>query len=623
MTRLLLLIFVVLIAACAGPKPTGPLPLETDYERALAEDAEALLSRGEFSQAAALYSRLAQRLDPPRRHDYQLQAADALARGELLVQARQLVGALPHDELDPSQRFQVRLVQARILIQERRPQEVLELFAATPEPRFAPELMARFHGLRADALTMQGRRVETARELVWREAYLVDGEAIRANQYAIWQTLGTLSEAALEAQRRGLPADDLSGWMDLVRIVKRYQLQPPQMHEQLLAWQQMYPTHPVLGEIVESLLQRREEAFDLPEHIALLLPFSGRFAQAAEAVRNGFLAAYYHQPEARRLQQQVRLYDAGNNPLAVYSAYQRAVENGAQFVVGPLDKDAVNVLAQLGELPVPTLALNYSTVETAPPAGLYQFGLLPEEEARQVAERTWLDGHVYAAALYPKSEWGQRVYAAFRNRWEELGGTVVQAQTYDPARNDFSDPIRRLLSIDESQTRYRALARIAGGSLNYTPRRRQDIDFVFVAGYPRQARQLAPQLKFHHAGDLPVYATSHVFAGQLDREMDRDMNGLVFGDMPWVLGADPAGRSLHTAVEQFLTPNDRGLQRLYALGVDAFNILTVLDPLARYPYERYQGETGSLSLDHEGRIHRELTWVRFIGGRPVPLDSER
>lgn len=621
MKPLLLFLLILLgLAGCAGvEKPRPELPGTTE-EQAQMVEAQEWLAEGEYARAAGLYSRLAQGAEPPRRYEFELRAADALARGELIVQARERLARIPLSELGAALQLRGRLVQARILLQERRPDEVLGLLDE-PEVQVTDRLMADFHGLRADAHTMRGDRIASARALVWREIFLDDPDAIRANQYAIWQTLGMLSEHALDQLRTAPPPDVLSGWMELVRTVKLFQLEPQEMQQRLHAWQRSYPSHPVLPEILDSLIRRPDEGLVHPEHIALILPFSGRFAPAADAVRDGFVAAYYARGGENRVEE-IRLYDAGGNPTSIYSVYQQAVRNGAKFVVGPLDKKAVDVLAQMGRLPVPTLALNYANVDSRPPAGLYQFGLSPEEEARQLAERTWLDGHVYAAALYPSSAWGKRVYEAFQDRWEQLGGEIVSHQDYDASQNDFSGPIRRLLNIDASDNRHRALARTMGANIEFNPRRRQDIDFIFVAAYPRQARQIRPQLRYHHAADLPVYATSHVYTGEADPTMDRDMNGLFFGDMPWVLGQDQSGRSLRARVEPHLSSLDGGLHRLYALGVDAFNLIALLDPLARYPYERYQGETGSLSLDAQNRVRRELTWTRFKSGRPVPVERD-
>ena len=238
-----------------------------------------------------------------------------------------------------------------------------------------------------------------------------------------------------------------------------------------------------------------------------------------------------------------------------------------------------------------------------------------------MAQRTWLDGHVYALALVPSGPWGERVFNAFRTRWEELGGTLLEHQRYNATDNDFSLPIKRLLDIDDSRRRYRRLHTLLKRNLKYTPRRRKDVDFVFIAAYPRQARQIRPQLKFFHAADLPVYATSHVFTGNLNREKDRDMDGLYFGDMPWVLAESRSHSGLRNDIEPYISSVGRSLQRLFALGIDAFNIIAALNPLRAYPYERFDGETGSLSLDERNRIHRQLTWVRFRSGQPVLIDE--
>ncbi|UCE89499.1 MAG: penicillin-binding protein activator, partial [Pseudomonadota bacterium] len=93
------------------------------------------------------------------------------------------------------------------------------------------------------------------------------------------------------------------------------------------------------------------------------------------------------------------------------------------------------------------------------------------------------------------------------------------------------------------------------------------------------------------------------------------------GDMPWVLTETRAPSALRREVEPYISPAGQSLQRLYALGIDTFNIIAALNPLRRYPYERYDGETGSLSLDTRNRVHRTLTWVRFRSGRPALLDA--
>lgn len=583
------------------------------------EDSEGLFRAGQYEAAARAFIAQADSSRGRQQKFFRLRASAALARLERIHQAKQILESVTVDEGDVLGQSILRLTKAHIVLTERQPNQV-HLLLTEPLPANTPAIyMAEFFDIRADAYTMLGNRIETARELVQREQYLVNEETIKKNQQDIWQALATLTERALQQLRIAPPPDVLSGWMELVQIAKVYQLSPLRLKEQILLWRQKYPSHPVAKDILAALSQRKQEDVAYPDRVALLLPLSGKFAKAGEALRDGFLAAYY----ARRpnVNQQIRIYDVSDNS-TVSEVYNFAVDEGAQFIVGPLSKEAVQKLADMDELAVQTLALNYlASGDTTVRSNLYQFGLLPEEEARQVAERTWLDGHVNAAVLVPAGPWGERIQNAFKQRWELMGGKIVESQTYEPAKTDFARPIKMLLNIDESQRRYRQLATTLKRNLKFTLRRRQDIDFIFLAAYPRQARQIRPQLKFFHASNVPVYATSHVFTGILNQERDRDMDGMVFGDMPWVLAESTTHRGIRTEIENHISDAGHALQRLYALGIDAFNIIGALNTLRTYPYERFDGETGSLSLDNQLRIRRQLTWVKFRSGRPAAIDQ--
>ena len=52
----------------------------------------------------------------------------------------------------------------------------------------------------------------------------------------------------------------------------------------------------------------------------------------------------------------------------------------------------------------------------------------------------------------------------------------------------YNTVFKKLLDIDQSELRRIALRTTLGYDIKYSPRRRQDIDFVFVAAMPRQAR---------------------------------------------------------------------------------------------------------------------------------------
>ena len=177
--------------------------------------------------------------------------------------------------------------------------------------------------------------------------------------------------------------------------------------------------------------------------IALLLPLSGRLAEAGEAIRDGFMAAYYADKGPQ--QAAVRLYDAAGDAAPVF---RKALEDGASFVVGPLGKENVAAVRALADGKVPVLVLNHLTDTDSVPKHFYQFALAPEDEARQIAERAAEAGQLTAAVLVPTGDWGQRVRQAFTTAFTAAGGRVATVESYPPDTTDFSEILTPLLGFE-------------------------------------------------------------------------------------------------------------------------------------------------------------------------------
>jgi outer membrane PBP1 activator LpoA protein len=614
MQKLLFTLFLSALLLGCAEQAVRPPEMAKDKPAA----AQQALDSGNYYQAIHLFTQLADETTPPERYRYRYQAALAMFRADLGQQAAQLLDGMPVADLPPELRMERQLLQAEIPL-KRDPESSLNLLlkpavAETQLPERI-DLFARFHQLRARAFGRLGNHLETAREYIQRELYLSDAASIEANQLAIWQSLSLLTPEALRRLRVQPPPDALSGWMELVEIAKNYALSPAEVRQRLESWRQRYVGHPASEQVLALLLERSRELATRPGHIALLLPLSGRFSSAAQAVLDGIFAAYYNDPLRKNIT--LHTYDIGEKPEQAMRSYQQAVADGAEFVIGPLDKTAVSQLARETELPIPTLALNYA--ETAQNPNLYQFSLAPEDEAREVANRAWQEGYTRAALMVPGTALGERLNRAFVERWQELGGLVVGERRYNAKSNDFSVPIKDLLNIDDSEFRKRRIQQLMGQRVEFTPRRRQDIDFLFLAAFPQQARLMRPQLKFHHAGDLPILATSHLYSGVVDRDADRDMDDIVFCDMPWTLDADSPLKALRAMPE--LKVHRGQLQRLVAMGIDAYQIVSLVPMLESHPYERYRGETGALHVGADHRILRQLLWARFEHGQPKLLQE--
>ena len=349
-----------------------------------------------------------------------------------------------------------------------------------------------------------------------------------------------------------------------------------------------------------------------PAQIALLLPLSGRLRDAGESLRDGFLAAYYQESLAER--PEIRVYDSAED---VAAAFRRALTDGAGFVVGPLGKEEIAIVKGATDGHTPVLALNVLPEGETAPARFYQFALSPEDEARQVADRLLAEGRLSGVALTPTGEWGTRVLTAFQSRFTAGGGTVITARTYPASITDFSDQIVQMLGFTESQGRYNAVLSIVGGPLQFAPRRREDVQVIFFAGQPMQGRLMRPQLKFHYAGDLPVYSTSDVF--EPNPVANQDLDGVAFVDMPWMISDEPTVAGLRAEIAQLWPANARRRSRLYAMGIDAWRLVVLLRGPARFAGETISGVSGRLNVDATGRVHRALDWA-LIGtdGQPQP-----
>ena len=64
-------------------------------------------------------------------------------------------------------------------------------------------------------------------------------------------------------------------------------------------------------------------------------------------------------------------------------------------------------------------------------------------------------------------------------------------------------------------------------------------------------------------------------------------------------------------------PQQENFTRLFALGIDAYHLISNLDYLENKDFAYYDGQTGNIQLDQNNRITRKLLWAKFERGKPV------
>jgi len=573
-------LFGLLLSACAtvAVAPVGdPAAASLDAARA-----EQLYQHGDLDQAADAFLELASASRGDESAHYRLRAAEALReRGDLEGAARAL-GDLKRRRLHGDEAIRLDLLDAEIALKHgdnAQAQSLLAISESVPE-----NLRVRALELRARADLAAGDAFASARTRALLDRYLAGGDR-EQNRKQLIDALTAMDVNTLKTRVDALPPGDaMRPWVEQALRGKG----------QTLARDLTRPSQPVGTMRPGENGTLETEGYKSLKHVALLLPLGAQLANVSQSIRDGFFAAYFADLAERR--PDVRIYDSGKTPADAIAAYNKAVGDGADHVVGPLQREAVGELFHQS-LSARVLALNHPDTGEVPPAGSAEFGLLPDAEGAQVAAHMHERGITRAAVLAADTDWAERAARAFRAQFEASGGGITGETR-----------------LREKDVNYATAITQATASLGADPD-----GGIFISLRPQQARLLLPQLKIANVV-APVYATSHIYSGDSNAALDRDLDGVEFCDAPWLFGPIPGRPDRNQVAGQIASANGVGA-RLFAFGMDAYALLPYMDWLLAHPDAYLGGATGELSADSYGRIHRVVGWARFANGIAQPVEG--
>jgi hypothetical protein len=241
-------------------------------------------------------------------------------------------------------------------------------------------------------------------------------------------------------------------------------------------------------------------------------------------------------------------------------------------VVGPLVRDDLRaLLAADTELPT-TLALNQPDDGAALPARVYALTLAIEAEGRQLARLVRAQGAQTVGVISADAVLQKRFASAFVGEWILQGGGPPETFHFDRdwlltrLRRTSADAIDAVLAVDNA-------------------------DVALLKPFVDRASTPAAGQRPHAAGN-------------------QRLDDLQFVELPWL--ADPTQAGLGGLPRGTYT--NASLQRLYALGIDAFRIARALvdGPPATMEID---GATGHLTLESSRSFAREGQLMRLRGGQ--------
>ena len=415
----------------------------------------------------------------------------------------------------------------------------------------------------------------------------------KKNPLTIWQKLLSSTVHTEKKEANATLKNEAIAWINLAELTKHHPNDFTQLKLALLNWQQQYPEH-TANQLLSDI---NVHEIPTPKFIAVLLPLSGLHAESGASVQKGLLDAYYerHEPTS----QTIVFYDTNSAPID--ELYQKIKTRGHDLILGPLTKEDTERLLNIADNTPSIISLNYTNHNISP--SHLQFGLSPEDEARQIADFAWREGKS-AAIISPKSDKAKKITLAFSQAWAALGGIIIDRYNYQDT-DKFATTIAKLLGITDSQSRQHKLHQTLLLHINSTLYSRKDADMIFLVSEPTIARQIVPFIKFYAGNSLPVFATSQVHNGYDAISQNKDLNDLYFCDM----------------TVEFQT-EEKNKNKLYFLGKDAYLLATQQTHLSALPHFPLTGNTGQLYLNPMMHtIQRELTCGQFKNGRATAFNT--
>ncbi|MDH5631334.1 MAG: penicillin-binding protein activator, partial [Gammaproteobacteria bacterium] len=469
-TRFLILILsAILLQACGGAaKRTG----------------------GVASQDIEVLIRQAINAPANKKDGLLIEAAGLLVLDSRYDKAQELLIHVNQNKLMPTQQDDFKLYYAETLIALGANEAALkQITGIKASSKKSIKWQVRYGTALADIYLVNGNYYEAAKTRIELNDLFTNSKLLQENNEKIWLALDQIEPEFLKSYTTSFNNKRLNGWLELVYINKKWGHDPQKLLAEIRGWKNRYPLHQAQTHQPKILVQTSSAKPYKPTHIAVMLPLSGKNEKVGKMIHDGIIAAHYQNQNAASAPK-ISFHDTAKTG-SVMGLYKKSINDGADFILGPLLKNAVEELITQEELQIPVLALNrLEEVQLLDPK-VFQFGLPIEDEAVLAAERAIEKGYKKAIAFLPENSTGSRAEKSFKAHFESLGGTLVYVQKYKSAKNLKQD-VQSLLGVNKSMSRKLSLEQLLGRNLEFEMRRREDADFVFVLANHSLGRQIKP-----------------------------------------------------------------------------------------------------------------------------------
>ncbi len=344
-------------------------------------------------------------------------------------------------------------------------------------------------------------------------------------------------------------------------------------------------THHLLPGIIMQIQQ-----VNTPKNIAVLLPFEGKYTHIANQIKQGIMKAFMASDQSVQLS----FHDTADlDHLEIL--YSQLKQNGIDFIIGPLRKQAIDHLISVADANV--LALN--RIDYAP---FIQFSYKSANEVSQLIRQFENKQYQTIGILSNDSRADTKLAHTLKKEWERNPGHQATLSFYPDKKPNFREAVSTLINANKSNDRYHTLRWAIGQNSTFFPRSRQDFDAIVIIDNATRVAVLKPQFAFFNL-NTPIYGTAQLTPSKLQAiQPNRDLAGIRFLTHPVIFQP----KTLASNFEAF--------------GWDSFQVVTLLPSLTIGGYLS-QGKTGELTLSDQ-LIQQRLVWASYNSkGQLVPLKT--
>ena len=182
--------------------------------------------------------------------------------------------------------------------------------------------------------------------------------------------------------------------------------------------------------------------------------------------------------------------------------------------------------------------------------------------------------------------------------WKNMDGEVVSSVSSEKKISS-QKLLSEILLMEQSKVRGRKISRIIGLPIKTEPRKREDIDSIFLSTSLSNARSLKPALEYNFADNISVYLIPSWSEDEHLTDNELDLEKVMISEMPFLLNTNTS----------FQKTNSRN----FAIGYDAYELVFLLNTSSRRNFN-YFGLTGLITNEYPS-IQKKSLHAKVINGK--------